>query len=179
MTLHGYVVGYGNVEPAPANGDQPAADARISVDWPAIVSEVRCVEGQHVDKGQVLFVAKPATFFSAAVPNTGEAISPISGTVVFLDVHAGETALPTKMAVEVVDLDRLVVAAGIPAWQASAISVGEAASVEIPADPARGQQVKFDSKVERVERAVDPKTNLASVDIAVPPKQVEKSGEFA
>ena len=54
MTLHGYVVGFGNVEPAPATGDQAAADARVTVDWPVVVSEVRCVEGQHVEKGQTL-----------------------------------------------------------------------------------------------------------------------------
>ena len=40
--------------------------------------------------------------------------SPIGGTVVSLDIHSGEVALPTKTAVEVVDLDRLVVAVGVP-----------------------------------------------------------------
>jgi multidrug efflux pump subunit AcrA (membrane-fusion protein) len=180
MTLHGYAVGFGNVEPAPATVDQSAADARITVDWPAVVSEVRCVEGQHVDKGQTLFVARPANFSAAtSEPGDNAVMSPIGGTVVSLDIHPGEVALPTKTAAEVVDLDRLVVAAGIPPWQAAAISAGQQATVEVPADPVRGSSLKFDSVVERVDHAVDPKTNLVSVDIAIPPGQRARPGEFA
>jgi hypothetical protein len=171
MTLHGYVVGFGNVEAAAATGDQAAADARVAVDWPVVVSEVRCVEGQRVEKGQTLFVvAKPANL---------AVTSPIGGTVVSLDIHSGEVALPTKTAVEVVDLDRLVVAAGIPAWQAGEIKAGQQATVEIPADPARGSSLKFNSSVARVDPAVDPKTNLVGVDITIPPNQGARPGQFA
>jgi membrane fusion protein, multidrug efflux system len=171
MTLHGYVVGFGNVEPAPATGDQAAADARVTVDWPVVVSEVRCVEGQYVEKGQTLFVvAKPANL---------AVTSPISGTVVSLDIHGGEVALPTTTAVEVVDLDRLVVAAGIPAWQAAEIKAGQQATVEIPADPVQGSSMKFDSSVARVDPAADPKTNLVGVDIAIPLNQGARPGQFA
>lgn len=180
MTLHEYVVGFGSVEPAPATVDHPAADARITVDWPALVSEVRCTEGQHVDKGQTLFVARPANSISGT-SGTGEVSmnSPIAGTVVLLDIHPGEVALPNKTVVEVVDLDRLVVAAGIPAWQAAEISPGQPASIEIPGDPTKGPPLKFDSKVERVDRAADPKTNLVSVDITAPAKQAITPGQFA
>jgi multidrug efflux pump subunit AcrA (membrane-fusion protein) len=171
MTLHGYVVGFGNVEPA------PAADARVTVDWPAVVSDVRCVEGQHVEKGQTLFFVRPASFPSGG--GGGEVTSPIGGTVVSLDIQVGEVALPTKTAVEIVDLDRLVVAVGIPAWQAAAISAGQQATVEIPADPVRGSSLKFDSSVVRVDPAADPKTNLVSVDITIPPKQGARPGQFA
>ncbi|MGD0463026.1 MAG: efflux RND transporter periplasmic adaptor subunit [Tepidisphaeraceae bacterium] len=181
MTLHGYVVGYGSVEAEPATADLPAAEARVTVDWPAAVSEVRCIEGQHVEKGQTLFVAKPARGVSGErqQPADEAVTSPISGTVVHLDIHAGEVALPTTTAVKIVDLDRLVAAAGIPAWQAAAISAGQQAEVDIPADPANGSAVKFDSKVERVDRAVDPKTNLVSVDIAIPRGQAVRPGQFA
>jgi multidrug efflux pump subunit AcrA (membrane-fusion protein) len=174
MTLRGYVVGFGNVEASPATADRGAGMARVSVDWPAVVSEVKCVEGQHVEKGQTLFISKGASV-----------ISPIAGTVVLVDVHAGEIALPTQTAVEVVDLDRLVVAVGIPAWEAKAISAGQSASVEIPADSGNATGAKFDSKVERVDKAVDPKTNLVSVDIALPPGEASRPdvklrlGEFA
>ncbi len=37
----------------------------------------------------------------------------------------------------------------------------------------------FDSKVERVDRAVDPKTNLVSVDISVPKGRAIRPGEFS
>jgi multidrug efflux pump subunit AcrA (membrane-fusion protein) len=180
MTLHGYVVGYGRVEAAPATAEMPAAEARVTVDWPAAVSEVRCIEGQHVEKGQTLFVARPAQQILGATQPTEDAVtSPISGTVVYLDIHAGEVALPTSTAVKIVDLDRLVVAAGIPAWQAATISAGWQAEIEIPADSGNASVVKLDSKVDRVDRAVDPKTNLVSVDVAIPHGQSVRPGQLA
>ena len=96
-----------------------------------------------------------------------------------MDIHAGEVALPPTTAVKIVDLDRLVVAAGIPPWQAAAISAGQKAEIEIPADPVNGSALKIDSKVERVDRAVDPKTNLVSVDIVIPPGQAVRPGQLA
>jgi Barrel-sandwich domain of CusB or HlyD membrane-fusion len=180
MTLHGYVVGYGSVEAAPATAEMPAAEARVTVDWPATVSGVWCVEGQHVEKGQSLFVARPAQRISGTTqPDDDTVTSPISGTVVYLDIHAGEVALPTTMAVKIVDLDRLVIAAGIPAWQATAISAGQQAEIEIPADSGNASAVKLDSKVERIDRAVDPKTNLVSVDISIPRGQSVRPGQLA
>jgi len=179
MTLHGYVVGFGTVEPAPATTDAAAAEARVTVDWPAVVCQVRCVEGQHVDKGQTLFVAKSARRIGGTSDAGEEPVtSPIGGTVVALNIHPGEVALPTTTAVQIVDLDRLVMAAGIPAWQAAAIWAGQRAQIEIPADPANGSIVKFDSKVERVDGAADAKTNLVSVDIAIPPGRGVRPGQF-
>jgi membrane fusion protein (multidrug efflux system) len=80
--------------------------------------------------------------------------------------------------VEIVDLDRLVLAAGIPAWQAEVISAGQSAEIEIPADPANGATLKFDSKVQRVDGAADAKTNLVSVDLAIPPGRGVRPGQF-
>ncbi|NOZ21718.1 MAG: efflux RND transporter periplasmic adaptor subunit [Planctomycetes bacterium] len=54
-TLHGYVVGYGTVGPEPANGSRPAAIAHITSSVPGIIAEVKCVEGQRVEKGTRLF----------------------------------------------------------------------------------------------------------------------------
>jgi multidrug efflux pump subunit AcrA (membrane-fusion protein) len=180
MTLRGHVVGYGSVEAAPATAELPAAEARVTVDWPAEVLRVQCIEGQHVDIGQVLFTAKPARRVSDQTQPTEDTIkSPIGGTVVSLDIHPGEVALPTTTAVRIVDLDRLVISAGIPAWQANEISAGQQAEVEIPADPKSESAAAFDSKVERVDRAVDPKTNLVNVDISVPKGQALRPGQFA
>jgi membrane fusion protein, multidrug efflux system len=180
MTLHGYVVGFGNVEPSPATADAPAADARITVDWPAVISEVRCIEGQHIDKGQTLFVARPANLQGGGgALAEQEIVAPISGTVVSLDIHPGEVALPTATAVEVVDLGRLVVAAQIPAWEASLVSIGQKASVEIPADPVGGKSSTFDSAVVRIDPGVDPKSNLVGVDVAVPPNQGARLGQLS
>ena len=54
-TLRSYVTAYGVVEPKPAVRDEPAASARVAPSVPGIVVAVRCVEGQRVGKGDVLF----------------------------------------------------------------------------------------------------------------------------
>jgi membrane fusion protein (multidrug efflux system) len=178
MTLHGYITAYGTVEPAPATTDQPAAVARISVPLPAVVTQVECVEGQHVEKGQALLVVDHgilrSVFGNASTPNAPENItSPISGTVTMLNIHPGEVAMPTAPAIEIIDLNRLVVAANIPAWQASEISIGQSASVSIASSP------EFSSKVERIDAAADSKSNLISLDITVPQNQTLRPGQFA
>jgi len=53
-TLRGYVIAYGVVEAEPA-GERPAASARIAPFVPGVVAEVKCIEGQRVEKGAVLF----------------------------------------------------------------------------------------------------------------------------
>jgi membrane fusion protein (multidrug efflux system) len=53
-TLRGYVTAYGTVEPQPP-GEQPAASARIAPSVPGVITAVRCAEGQHVEKGALLF----------------------------------------------------------------------------------------------------------------------------
>jgi membrane fusion protein (multidrug efflux system) len=54
VTLRGYVTAYGTVEAEPA-GERPAASARVAPSVPGVVMEVKCVEGQRVNKGDVLF----------------------------------------------------------------------------------------------------------------------------
>jgi RND family efflux transporter MFP subunit len=54
VTLRGYVTAYGTVEAEPA-GERPAASARVAPSVPGVVTEVKCVEGQRVDKGALLF----------------------------------------------------------------------------------------------------------------------------
>ena len=58
VTLHGYVTAYGTVEPEPA-GERPAASARVVAAVAGVVTEVKCVEGQRVEKGAVLFQLDP------------------------------------------------------------------------------------------------------------------------
>jgi membrane fusion protein (multidrug efflux system) len=174
MPLSGYTIGYGTVEPQPATAANPSADARITVSWPAAVSEVRCIEGQLVEKGDPLFVA-----LAASAPTAEEIKSPIAGAVVTINIHRGEVALPTQTAIEVIDLNRLVIATQIPAWQAKEVALGQSASVEIPADGASSNATKFNSTVERIDPSADPKTNLVSIDITAPPKLPIRPGQLA
>jgi len=54
-TVHRTLTVYGQVEPAPASADQPAAAAMVSVPSADLVADVTCAEGQSVKAGQVLF----------------------------------------------------------------------------------------------------------------------------
>jgi membrane fusion protein (multidrug efflux system) len=54
-TLYRYVTAYGTVEPEPAMAGKPAAGAFLSSPVGGILAEVRCVEGQPVELGAVLF----------------------------------------------------------------------------------------------------------------------------
>jgi len=54
-TLHGFVVAYGAVELEPGSAERPPASAKLASPLSGIVSEVKCVEGQRVRKGDVLF----------------------------------------------------------------------------------------------------------------------------
>ena len=53
-TLHGYVQGFGMIEPAPATTNQPAASAQLAAPSAGVVTKVNVVEGQHVERGDVL-----------------------------------------------------------------------------------------------------------------------------
>jgi multidrug efflux pump subunit AcrA (membrane-fusion protein) len=63
-TLHRILTVYGRIEPSPATTNQPAAIAHVSVPTPALIEEVNCVEGQHVEKGQALFMLDTRTIDS-------------------------------------------------------------------------------------------------------------------
>jgi RND family efflux transporter MFP subunit len=104
--------------------------------------------------------------------------SPIDGTVVAVNIHAGEVALPTTTAVEVMDLHRLVVAANIPAWQAAEFSIGRPAHIQIPAQPPQPAPVTLDGNVQRVDSSADPATNCVSTDISIPENANLRPGQL-
>jgi membrane fusion protein (multidrug efflux system) len=54
-TLRRYVEGYGTVEPQPAQEGAVAASARVASPVAGLLAEVRCVQGERVEKGALLF----------------------------------------------------------------------------------------------------------------------------
>jgi len=54
-TLHGYVTGWGRVEPESATAGQPPANAAIAAPVAGIVADIHCTEGERVPKGATLF----------------------------------------------------------------------------------------------------------------------------
>jgi len=118
-TLHSYIGGFGMIQPATATAQQPAAGAALAAPSGGVAAKVNVVEGQQVEKGDVLMelnsssaqetvayaeqeVARQKQLF--AEHNTSQrsleaaesqlalmqVIAPLSGTVVRLNVKAGE-----------------------------------------------------------------------------------------
>ena len=54
-TLQGYVDLMGTVEPAPVTDEMTAGGAKVAAPVAGIITDVRCAEGQRVEKGAVLF----------------------------------------------------------------------------------------------------------------------------
>ena len=79
-TLHGYVEGFGTVQPAPATKEQPAAGAQLAAPSAGVVAKVNVVEGQPVNQGDVLVELTP----KPQNPKTPKPQNPISLSDFFL-----------------------------------------------------------------------------------------------
>jgi len=150
-TLHGYVSGYGMIEPAPATAGQPAASAQLAPPSAGVVTKVNVLEGQQVAKGDVLVELNSGTTTAenaeqeverqrklyaqqnTSLKNLQEAeaqlallqvTAPLSGTVVRVNVKPGQAVDLTTVAAEVMDLNRLAVSAEIPSAEANDLKAG-------------------------------------------------------
>jgi membrane fusion protein (multidrug efflux system) len=232
-TLHGYVMAYGVVEPTPAGANEPAASASIRVPVSSLVAEVNCIEGQHVEKGQLLFkldaravdaaVDRARRQYTIADENLNRfqkagdvpdqyrlraerdrdqaqaAVdaalaqetmlgfgSPLSGSVVQLNIRPGELADPATPAVEIVDLSRLVIALNVPGWQLHNIRPGEDVEIlrarttqlQINTTNPATESATFTGKVVFIDPQVDPNTGMGSVDVSAPPDMQLRLGQF-
>jgi len=91
-TLRRYVEGWGNVEPEPATDSRASASARVASPVAGVVTEVKCAEGQRVEKGATLFQldsrlalaqlekAKVAVEFAEAAFERQKKLLPTEGT---------------------------------------------------------------------------------------------------
>jgi len=197
MTLHRYVTGYGMVGPAPATSDQPAAGAQLAASSAGVVAKVYVVEGQHVEKGDVLLDLNSGSATAEyaeqeverqkalyAQHNTSlkalqdaeaqlallQVTTPLSGTVTRLNVKPGTAVDVSTVVAEVTDLNRLAVSSEIPASEAAELRTGE--PVQVLTQPAVDTTLSF------VSPAVD--TNNATVRVwaALPPDSGLRPGEF-
>jgi len=156
MTLRRTIAGYGTVAPAPATVTEPAADAPLSAPGAGVVAKVNVVEGQHVEKGDVLIVLNSGTATAAyaeaeverqnklyAEHNTSlknlqdaeaqlallQIVAPLSGTVVSLNVKPGAAVDVNTVVAEVMDLNRLVVRTDVPESEANELKSGEGVEI--------------------------------------------------
>jgi multidrug efflux pump subunit AcrA (membrane-fusion protein) len=156
-TVHRYVTGYGVVTPAPATAGRAAAAAAVAAPVAGVVARVAVVAGQEVRRGQELVELDSGTMTAAyatqelarqrklyAEHNTSlkalqaaqaslsllRVTAPLAGRVVAVNVKPGASVGQTASLVEIMDLRRLVVRAGIPEDEAAELAIGQ--SVELP-----------------------------------------------
>jgi membrane fusion protein, multidrug efflux system len=108
--------------------------------------------------------------------------SPLSGIAETISVQPGEWADPAIMAVEIIDPDRLVVAASVAPEDLSFIQMGQPAMIELSAGPSTmpiAERSSLSSSVVLIDSRLDAKTGQGSVDVAVPPHAGLRPGQFA
>ncbi len=96
--------------------------------------------------------------------------APLAGTVVRVNARLGQTVETNQVLAEVIDLDRLVVAARVPSREAGLLKPGE------PVDLGAGAPAG--AKVVLVGKDIDPKTDTVLVRAALPPGSGLQPGEF-
>jgi membrane fusion protein (multidrug efflux system) len=97
--------------------------------------------------------------------------APLTGTVVRLSATVGQFVDPTTVLAEVVDLDRLVVTANVPAREATGLAPGLPVFLGPDSATARG-------RVRIVARDIDPRTGTYRVQTSVPPGSGYTPGQF-
>ncbi len=197
MTLHHYLNGYGTVEPAPAAGSQPAADAPLAAPSVGVVAQVNVVEGQLVEKGEVLMTLNSGTMTADyaeqevarqkklyAQHNTSlkalqdaetqlallRVTAPLSGTVVSVNVKPGAAVDPTTVVAEVMDLKRLVVKSAVPASRVGELEPGQ--KMDVLTEPPVTASLSF------VSPTVDMNNGTVWVWAALPADSGLRPGQF-
>jgi len=197
MTLHSYVTGYGTVGPAPATTEQPAAGAPLAAPVAGVVTRVNVIEGQHVEKGDVLVELNSGTATvdyaeqevkrqkklyaqqNTSLRNLQNAeaqlallrvTAPVSGTVTRLNVKPGEAVDVNTAVAEVMDLSRLAVSAAIPASEATAMKAGQ--EVQVLTVPPVTTTLSFVSPV------VDTNNGTVLARAALPADSGSRPGQF-
>jgi len=167
-TLHRYVQGYGTVETAPATAELPAAGAQLAAPSAGVVAKVTVLDGQHVEKGDVLMELNSGTMTAENAAQEVERLkqlfaqgntslknlqsaeaqlallrvtAPLSGTIARVNVKPGQAVDSTTVVAEVMDLNRLAVAAEIPAAEAGDLQSGNA--VEVLTEPPVTTELSF------------------------------------
>ncbi len=111
--------------------------------------------------------------------------APIAGTVTALSIRPGEIARPDVPAIDLVDMDHLVLALDIPGNFAPDVKVDQPASV-IPVSKATLFQSgtrpatapSSNSRIVRIDPTIDPATGMTSADVLLPSHSDFTPGQF-
>jgi len=100
-----------------------------------------------------------------------------AGTIVALQVTPGQAVAPGEVLATFVDLDRLVIEAGIPSSQVSAVAPGQTAEVQVPEGLQRSESA-IKGKVLYVDSQVRPDNDTVMVLTEVPGVSGLRNGQF-
>jgi membrane fusion protein (multidrug efflux system) len=195
--LHRYVQGYGTVEPAPATTNAPPAGASLAAPVAGVVTKINALEGQHVEKGDLLVELNSGTMTAEnaerevarqkqlyAQQNTSlknlqnaevqlallHVTAPLSGTVARINVKPGQAVDLTTVVAEVMDLNRLAVSAQIPAAEANGVAVG--GELQVLTEPPVTGTISF------ISPDVDKGNGTVLVRALLPPGGLLRPGQF-
>jgi multidrug efflux pump subunit AcrA (membrane-fusion protein) len=99
---------------------------------------------------------------SEAQVGYAEVRSPISGVIADRPLNAGEMASSTTPLLTVMDISRVVARVNVPQSQATAVKIGQPATISVTGDPE-----KLEGKVTVVSPATDPNTTTVQVWVTV------------
>ncbi|MGC9195752.1 MAG: efflux RND transporter periplasmic adaptor subunit [Syntrophobacteraceae bacterium] len=197
MTLHRYVNGYATVAPEPATVSKPAADAPLAPPTSGTVAGINVAEGELVRKGEVLMTLDSSSATAAyakqevtrqkqlyAQHNTSlkslqsaeaqmsllQVISPLSGTLVNLNVKVGAAVGINTVVAEVMDLKRLVVKTAVPEGEADELRRGEVVRIMTPRP--------VEARLSFVSPMVDTSNGTVTAWAALPAKSDLRPGRY-
>jgi len=100
--------------------------------------------------------------------------TPLSGVVARINVQPGQAVDQNTVVAEIIDTDRLIVTANVPASEAAALKAGQPAGLftDGAGKPAATGSVSF------ISPQVDPKTGTAFVRVALPKDTRLRPGQF-
>jgi membrane fusion protein (multidrug efflux system) len=100
-------------------------------------------------------------------------VAPMAGTVARVAVKAGDGVDLTTTMAEIVNLDRLVVSAGVPSAELGPLRVGQPAEVE-----GEGTAAPLAGSVASIRPEVDDRTGTALVRVSVPARSGLRPGQL-
>jgi RND family efflux transporter MFP subunit len=165
----------------PRAADVAAEKARVAADYARTTLERqrKLIDVEGTSRRQLLASeqALAAAESDLRAAETRQALlrveAPLSGTVARIAVKPGDGVDLTTTLAEIVDLDRLVVSAGVPSAELGPLQVGQPAEVrtEAGATPLSGTVVS-------IRPEVDPSTGTALVRVAVPSRSGLRPGQL-
>lgn len=100
--------------------------------------------------------------------------APVAGTVVRMNAKLGQAVDTNTVLAEVIELDRLAVAARVPSREAARLQPGQT----VEADESAGAADAAAGRVELIGRDIDPATDTVLVRVSLPAAAGVKPGQF-